>query len=245
MNTGASSYLIRSNLAVSSLPPTALMTDIAQQPTAGLNNLAHSSSLRMISARLIYMSKPLAPFDVDPDAFHQELAHFNVARVAVSVPSACWTADLETEFEPRMAEGQYLEALRLQVAPLPPLQHGNTDNFINWFESLAAVGPGQQHTLFGWLAQSATLEQMRWFLTQEVAGEAGFDDLLAYTQVKLPVQDKLECARNYWDEMGHGRQSAMHGQMRDRIVQQLDRLVCGERCFDRYSAELRCQVATC
>ena len=166
------------------------------------------------------MSKPLAPFDVDPDAFHQELAHFNVARVAVSVPSACWTADLENEFEHRVAEGPYLEALRLQVAPLLPLQHGNTDNFINWFESLAADDPGQQHTLFDWLAQSAT-------------------------QVKLPVQAKLECARNYWDEMGHGRQSAMHGRMLDRIVQQLNRLVCGERCFDRYSAELQCQVATC
>ena len=191
------------------------------------------------------MSKPLAPFDVDPDAFHQELAHFNVARVAVSVPSACWNADLETEFEHRVAEDQYLEALRLQVALLLPLQHGNTDNFINWFESLAADGPGQQQTLFDWLEQSATLQQRRWFLTQEVAGEAGFDDLLANTQIKLPVQAKLECARNYWDEMGHGRQSAMHGKVLGCIVQQLDRLVCGERCFDRYSAELQCQVATC
>ena len=191
------------------------------------------------------MSKPLAPFDVDPDAFRQELVHFNVARVAVSVPSARWTADLKTEFEHPVAESQYFEALRLQVAPLLPLQHGNTDNFINWFESLAADGPGQQQTLFDWLEQSATLQQRRWFLTQEVAGEAGFDDLLANTQIKLPVQAKLEGARNYWDEMGHGRQSAMHGKVLGCIVQQLDRLVCGERCFDRYSAELQCQVATC
>ena len=168
------------------------------------------------------MPKSLAPFDADPDAFHQQLAHFNVARVAVSVPSACWTADLKTEFELRVAEGQYLEALRLQVAPLLPLQHGDTDNFIGWFERLAANGPGQQHDLFDWLAHSATMPQMRWFLTQEAAGEAGFDDLLAYTQVKLPVQAKLECARNYWDEMGHGKQSAMHGQMLDNMVQTLD-----------------------
>jgi hypothetical protein len=81
--------------------------------------------------------------------------------------------------------------------------------------------PGQQHPLFDWLAQEATLPQMRWFLTQEAAGEAGFEDLLACTQVKLPPQPKLECARNFWDEMGHGKQSAMHGQMLEHMVREL------------------------
>ena len=168
-----------------------------------------------------HMLKLLAHPDSDPDAFHQHLAHFNVARIAVGVPSARWLANLETEFEYRVAEGHYLEALRELVAPLLPAQDGNTDDFINWFESLAIDGPGQQHALFEGLAHTATLPQMRWFLTQEAAGEAGFDDLLAYTQVKLPAQAKLECARNYWDEMGHGKQSAMHGQMLDNMVQAL------------------------
>ena len=172
------------------------------------------------------MPKPLAHPDLDLDAFHQQLAHFNVSRVAVAMPSARWLADLETEFDYRVAEGHYLEALRLQVAPLVPKMDGNIDHFIEWFESLVIDGPGQQHDLFDWLALSATLPQMRWFLTQEAAGEAGFDDLLAYTQVKLPLQAKLECARNYWDEMGHGKQSAMHGQMLDQMVQALDLQPC-------------------
>jgi hypothetical protein len=137
------------------------------------------------------------------------------------MPSTHWLANLETEYEHHAAEGRYLEALRLQVAPLLPPQPVSTDDFIGWFESLAIHGPGQQHGLFDWLAHDATLPQMRWFLTQEAAGEAGFDDLLAYTQVKLPVQAKLECARNYWDEMGHGKQSAMHGQMLDQMVHAL------------------------
>ena len=168
------------------------------------------------------MLKPLANSETNPDGFHQQLAQFNVRRIAPALPSAHWLTDMGTEFNWRMAEGHYLESLRELVTPLLPDQDGDTDNFINWFESLAAVGPGQQHTLFDWLAHNATLQQMRWFLTQEAAGQAGFDDLLAYTQVKLPVQAKLECARNYWDEMGHGKQSAMHGQMLERIVQQLD-----------------------
>jgi len=99
---------------------------------------------------------------------------------------------------------------------------GNADHFASWFESLARTGPGQHHPLFDWLAQEATLPQMRWFLTQEAAGEAGFEDLLACAQVKLPPQPKLECARNFWDEMGHGKRSAMHGQMLEHMVRELD-----------------------
>ena len=159
--------------------------------------------------------------DADHDRFHKQLARFNVSRIAVAAPSTRWLADLDTEFEHRTAEGHYLEGLRRQVAPMLPKHVSTTDNFVSWFESLATSGPGQQHDLFDWLAQSATLAEMRWFLTQEAAGEAGFDDLLAYTQVKLPVQAKLECARNYWDEMGHGKQSAMHGQMLSNMVHEL------------------------
>ena len=62
---------------------------------------------------------------------------------------------------------------------------------------------------------------MRWFLTQEAAGEAGFEDLVAYAQVKLPARAKLELARNYWDEMGRGNPKGMHGPMLDRLVEAL------------------------
>ena len=168
------------------------------------------------------MFKPLAHTDADPNAFHQQLAYFNVCRVAVGMPTAQWQTALQNEYEHRLVEGYYLEAMRQSVAPLLPPHISTAGAFIAWFEALAINGPGQQHALFEWLAHSATLPQMRWFLTQEAAGEAGFDDLLAYTQVKLPTQAKLECARNFWDEMGHGKQSAMHGTMLDHMVETLD-----------------------
>lgn len=75
--------------------------------------------------------------------------------------------------------------------------------------------------MFPWLASTATLEQMRWFLSQEVAGEAGFDDLVAMTQVKLPSRAKLELARNYWDEMGCGQAKGMHGALLEKTVEEL------------------------
>ena len=56
---------------------------------------------------------------------------------------------------------------------------------------------------------------------RRVAGEAGFDDLTALTQVRLPVRAKLELARNYWDEMGRGNQKGMHGPMLMHLAQRL------------------------
>ena len=159
----------------------------------------------------------------DPDQrLHRRLATFNAARLKLAAPSPQWEDDLAHEYRMRVLEGHYLETLRAAVQPAASASVGDTAHFIRWFEALAHTGPGQQHPLFDWLAHEATLAQMRWFLTQEAAGEAGFEDLLAYTQVKLPPQPKLECARNFWDEMGHGKQSAMHGQMLDHMVRELD-----------------------
>jgi pyrroloquinoline quinone (PQQ) biosynthesis protein C len=157
----------------------------------------------------------------DPLVFHRALAAFNLRRVAVSRPSSNWQQELQSGLVWQFAEGNFLESLRADIAPLVPERFANGIDFATWFQSLSVYGPGQKHPLFDWLEAHATMPQMRWFLTQEAAGEAGFEDLLAYTQVKLPPQAKLECARNYWDEMGHGKESAMHGQMLDRMVREL------------------------
>jgi hypothetical protein len=76
--------------------------------------------------------------------------------------------------------------------------------------------------LFPWLASHCSMDQMKWFLTQEVAGEAGFDDLTALTQIKLPTRPKLELARNYWDEMGRGNPKAMHGRLLEALANHLE-----------------------
>jgi len=89
--------------------------------------------------------------------------------------------------------------------------------FAAWFEALKETGPGQGDSLFPWLADHATGPDMSWFLRQEMAGEAGFDDLVALSQLKLPPQPKLEMARNYWDEMGQGQVGGMHGPMLQRL----------------------------
>src|SRR5690606_15848317 len=108
------------------------------------------------------------------------------------------------------------ESSRAREAPT------DAEGFVRWFEALRETGPGQQDPLFPWLEREATLDQLRWFIRQEVAGEAGFDDLVALTQLQMPERAKLELARNYWDEMGRGMASAMHGPMLARLATALD-----------------------
>jgi hypothetical protein len=154
----------------------------------------------------------------DAEALHLGLAKWNRRRLAVQTPGPDWQARLNEDQRMLRLEGAFVEAFRGHVAEIVAGVPNDPDGFIAWFEDLKASGPGQWDPLFGWLETEADLEQMKWFLTQEAAGEAGFDDLVAMTQVKLPARAKLELARNYWDEMGRGALGGMHGPMLDRTV---------------------------
>jgi hypothetical protein len=162
--------------------------------------------------------------EAHPDApeIHKTLAHWNHRRLAPASPHDQWEEDLEEEHDMRLAEGRWVEALRRAVRAQAQAAPTDVDGFTDWFIALKKTGPGQNDPLFGWLAEEATAEEMNWFLNQEAAGEAGFDDLVALTQVKLPAEAKLELARNYWDEMGRGNMKGMHGPMLERAVTALD-----------------------
>jgi Iron-containing redox enzyme len=156
------------------------------------------------------------------DAIQQRLAQWNRDRLEPRLPEANWQAAIDYDAFMLRLEASFLESLREQVSELASKVPTEPRDFISWFENLEEVGPGQHDPLFVWLEREADLDQMRWYLTQEAAGEAGFEDLTAYTQVKLPVGIKLELARNYWDEMGRGNAKGMHGPMLHRLVECLD-----------------------
>jgi hypothetical protein len=156
---------------------------------------------------------PMLALQFRTDLFQRRLAAWNHERLAPQFPSEDWSQTLERDLRMLRLEGGFIESLRAEVSEEAAEAPADPDGFIAWFEALKDHGPGQDDPLFPWLAEQATLEQMRWFLEQEAAGEAGFDDLLAYTQVKLPALAKLELARNYWDEMGRGNAKGVHGAM--------------------------------
>lgn len=147
-----------------------------------------------------------------------QLANWNRKRLALQNPAADPFATLEAEYGMRRVELQFIETTRQAQAARASAAPREPSAFVTWFEELKKTGPGQGDALFPWLADHATLDEMRWFVKQEAAGEAGFDDLVAMAQVKTPTQAKLELARNYWDEMGRGNAKGMHGPMLDALV---------------------------
>lgn len=155
------------------------------------------------------------------DLFQQRLAHWNRTRLAPGFPQVNWRDQLEIDQTMLRLEGAFIEELRAEVRQVAEAVPTDADGFVSWFEGLQETGPGQGDPLFAWLADHAPRDDLRWFLQQEAAGEAGFDDLVALTQVKLPDRAKLELARNYWDEMGRGNAKGMHGPMLQRLVDAL------------------------
>ena len=151
----------------------------------------------------------------------QRLTAFNTKRFTPAFPDEAWRDDMEAQAALARLEGAYLEREREAVRSRAAAAPTDARDFAAWFEELKQTGPGQHDPLFPWLADSATMEQMKWFLTQEVAGEAGFEDLTALTQIKLPVRPKLELARNYWDEMGRGKPKGMHGPLLEVLAERL------------------------
>ena len=160
--------------------------------------------------------------DTSPDMLHRSLAQWNRRRLSPSIPSLDWRETSAEDERMRLLEGEWIESLRDGVEDKAAAAPTDPEGFVRWFEGLKAVGPGQHDPLFPWLATDARMTDLQWFLRQEAAGEAGFDDLVAMTQVKLPAKAKLELAANYWDEMGRGSEGGMHGPMLDRTSADLE-----------------------
>lgn len=156
------------------------------------------------------------------ERFQRELARRNHARLEPLTPSGDWRDDVHARAALAEAEIAYVESVREAIGPLVADIPSDVDAFLTWYERLAESGPGQRDPLFPWLERQASFEEMKWFLEQEVSGEAGFDDLVALTQIKMPCMAKLEMARNYWDEMGRGNAQGMHGPMLARLAAYFD-----------------------
>lgn len=159
--------------------------------------------------------------DLDIEAAHRTLAEWNSERWRPRLPDPDWRAGVALDAKMRLLEGTIMERARAGVADRAAQTPSDPDRFVAWFEALERTGPGQHDPLFDWIAEDATIEDLRWFIAQELSGEAGFDDLVACTQIQMPEQAKLELARNYWDEMGRGDARGMHGPMLTRLADEL------------------------
>lgn len=154
-------------------------------------------------------------------SFHRAFAEWNGRRLSPTYEDVDLETTLDEELVWRKREDAFVRREREGIAARASEAPSDAGGFIAWFEALKENGPGQGDPLFSWLADEAPREAVLWFITQEVAGEAGFEDLVALTQVKISKLPKLEMARNYWDEMGQGHASGMHGPLLDTLAEEL------------------------
>ncbi len=155
------------------------------------------------------------------EPLHRRLAEFNRLRLLPELDVADWQQELRHETELRVVEGHFIEADRAQVREVAQGVPTQPRDFVSWFESLKAVTSQESRRFLTWLATTATRGDMSWFLAQELAGAGALEDLLALTQVKLPRRARLELARDYWDEMGHGHAAAMRSQLLEDLLHDL------------------------
>jgi hypothetical protein len=153
---------------------------------------------------------------------HLHLTRLNRMRLMPVRPRDEWREDLEEEMALRGMELDWLESERARIAPLAERAPRDAARFITWFEELPRDGQGQRDPMYAWLAEEATLPQLRWFLRQELCGETAFEDLVALTQVRMPAQAKLALARSFWDELGRGTASRTHGTMLGLLSSELE-----------------------
>src|SRR5205085_1980547 len=106
-------------------------------------------------------------------ALQRQLTGLNARRLRPSVPEPDWRAALNREHAVRVLEREFIEKARAGVVRYAAEAPREPAEFVAWFEALERTGPGQRDPLFPYLAERASREEMCWFLTQEVAGEAG------------------------------------------------------------------------
>ncbi len=162
--------------------------------------------------------QPLVTMDVD---LHRRLAYHLRARLAPRLDAEVdWLHD-SREAEDVADLRHFLHTEDVEATRRCAAVPADADGFVAWFENLKSSGPGQGDVLFPWLEFEADEEAMRWFLRQELAGEAGFDDLVALALVRLPARPKMEMARNLWDEFGRGNPDGVHGTLLTRMANEL------------------------
>ncbi len=128
--------------------------------------------------KTIQTMKSNSSLEITPQKkLHVQLAQFNQHRLTPQFIEANWAIKTLQDAHMLVKEGNFVEKERQHVQQYLVHMPQNAEAFVQWFNQLKSEAPGQGDALFPWLANEATMEQMRWFLQQEAAGEAGFDDL--------------------------------------------------------------------
>ena len=149
---------------------------------------------------------------------HRILYQLNMAHLAVS-----WQfptnnimhpiiVDIKYQLEKQWALSEKQQYHHL-LQTLPDISH-----FPEWIQVQVSQHAANQHPLLQFLQVEATLEQMQTFFFQETPLEMLFGDIVAFMLPGVYGEVKIECLKNYWDEMGHAKDEQVHRNLRFYLV---------------------------
>lgn len=112
-----------------------------------------------------------------------------------------------------LLERKFIHYLDRSVEPMLP-DDVPSEDYAAWLHDYIALHPVASHQAYTrYLADEASVEDIRFYLVQESAIDANTDDFLAGLQIGAPNPAKLEIAANYWDEMGEGDHNLLHSDL--------------------------------
>ena len=150
--------------------------------------------------------------------FQRALTRYNRRRLIAVLPDPAWRAHVRAEARVVEAEGEFMEAMRQEIAPLVADIPQRGRRFHRLVRAIARdrARPGRSAVSLARRDRHARADEM--VSDQEVAGEAGFDDLLALTQIKMPVAGQARNGAQFLGRDGpRPRSKGMHGPMLERL----------------------------
>jgi hypothetical protein len=119
------------------------------------------------------------------EAQHRRLAAFNDERLGAGFADGSWSAELHEELQLRLQEVRFVESERRGVRADLAALNADPAAVASWFARLAERPAAADASLFHWLAETASLEQMRWFLSQAQAVDNGLARLPTLVGLRL------------------------------------------------------------
>lgn len=99
--------------------------------------------------------------------------------------------------------------------------------FLSWYLMCEKKINEEIRFFVDYMRYKATAEQVAYYICMEEMVDGSFDDLMAITQLGMPVNCKMVAAENYWDEMGNGDFCLVHTTMFKTSSNYMRKLISG------------------
>jgi hypothetical protein len=128
---------------------------------------------------------------------------------AVLVTQGVDLHDMRKDVERIEDEWTAAEEAKIDVRELPTIK----EDFLTWYLGCEKKINDDIEFFIDFMKNTASLEQVAYYICMEEMVDGSFDDLMAIVQLGMPIHCKMIAGENYWDEMGNGNFEYVHTTM--------------------------------